>query len=390
MDGRRIAVVHDWLDTWRGGENVLAEIVAEYPQADLFALVDFLPPAYRPRLLGKRARTSFVQRLPGAKRHFRRYLPLFPAAIESLDLAAYDLVISNSHAFAKGARVAPPQLHLCYCNTPMRYAWDLREQYLSVTGLGSGLRGRLVRPMLDRLREWDRRTAGRVDRFAANSRYIAERIRRTYGRDATVIHPPVDTAFFTPADRPFPPAEREYYVTASRWVPYKRVDLIVAAFAQLRRPLVVVGEGPEDTNVRRHANSSITFAGEVRRERLRDLLRGARAFVFAAEEDFGILPVEAQACGTPVIAYGRGGARETIDTTERRTGHLFDVQSAEAIARAVESFERSIDAFDAAACRAQAERFGVARFRAELRRFVSSALQEPPQKVAAQACNDAS
>jgi glycosyltransferase involved in cell wall biosynthesis len=383
MDGGRIAIVHDWLDTWRGGENVLAEIVAEYPQADLFALVDFLPQKQRARILGKKAHTSFVQRLPGARRHFRRYLPLFPAAIESLDLAGYDLVISNSHAFAKGARVAPHQVHVCYCNTPMRYAWDLREQYLSMTGLGRGLRGALVRPLLDRLREWDRRTAVRVDRFAANSHYIAERIRRAYGRESTVIYPPVDVQYFSPEDPAIAPRRREYHVTASRWVPYKRVDLIVAAFAQMRRPLVVVGEGPEDANVRRHARANTTFAGEVSRERLRALLRGARAFVFAAEEDFGILPVEAQACGTPVIAYGRGGALETVSTKEPRTGQLFDTQSAEAIADAVERFERDVDAFDAVACRLNAERFGIARFRAELRAFVSGSAHDTPQKAAA-------
>ncbi len=373
----RIALVYDWLQTWRGGENVLAQVVRLYPDADLFALVDFLPEELRPRLLGKRAHTTFVQRLPGARRHFRSMLPLFPRAIESLDLSGYDIVLSISHAVAKGARTTPRQLHICYCNTPMRYAWDLREQYLATTGLGRGLRGALVRRVLDRLREWDRQGSARVTHFIANSHFIAERIARAYGRASTVIHPPVDTDFFTPLPAPAAPS-RDYYFAASRWVPYKRIDAIAAAFAQLpQERLVIAGDGPEASRVRAAAGANVTFAGEVSRERMRDLLRNARAFVFAAEEDFGILPVEAQACGTPVIVYGKGGVTETVLDAGRSatpTGRFFDAQTPAAIAAAVRAFDPP--AFAAGDCRAQALRFGNTRFDDELAGFVAAAWRD--------------
>lgn len=372
MSAPRTAVIHDWLDTWRGGENVLAEIVRAYPQADLFALVDFLPDAQRPRLLGKRARTSFLQRIPGARRHFRWLLPLFPRAIESLDVSGYDLVISSSHAVAKGVRTSPAQLHICYCHTPMRYAWDLRDQYLAARGLASGVRGALIHRALDRLRDWDRRTSTRVTQFIANSQFVRERIARCYDRPATVIHPPVDTDFFAPASDTAP-AARDYYFAASRWVPYKRMDLIAAAFRDLPgRRLIVAGDGPEAARVRVAAGPNVDFAGEVSRERMRDLLRGARAFVFAAEEDFGILPVEAQACGTPVIAYGQGGARETVrdSAAGRPTGLFFAAQTPTAIVDAVRRFEQATPAIDPHDCREHALQFGTGRFAAEFTTFV--------------------
>ncbi len=245
-------------------------------------------------MLGKHAHTTFVQRIPGARRHFRTLLPLFPRAIESLDVSSYELVLSSSHAVAKGVRTSPAQLHICYCHTPMRYAWDLRDQYLAPRGLASGVRGAVVHRVLDRLREWDRRTSARVTHFIANSQFVRERIARCYDRTAAVIHPPVDTDFFTPAATG-KLSTRDYYFAASRWVPYKRMDLIAAAFRGLPdRRLVVAGDGPEAARVRAAAGPNVEFVGEVAREHMRDLLRGARAFVFAAEEDFGILPVEAQ------------------------------------------------------------------------------------------------
>jgi len=372
-----VAIVHDWLDTWRGGENVLAEIVRLYPDASLFALVDFLPDAMRANLLGKRATTSFLQWLPGARRYFRALLPLFPRAIESLDVSAYGLVISSSHAVAKGARTTIGQVHICYCHTPMRYAWDLREQYLHPLGLTSGLRGALANRVLDRLRDWDRRASARVTHFVANSEFVRDRIGRCYGREAAVIHPPVDVGFFTPVEDAPEPAARDYYVTASRWVPYKRVDLVVAAFRELPdRRLVVAGAGPAAHHVRAAAGPNVEFVGEVPRERLRELLRGARAFVFAAEEDFGILPVEAQACGTPVIAYGRGGSLETVraDGTDAATGMFFSAQTAGAIVDAVRRSDTALSAIRAAACRANATRFSAERFRSEFAAFVDRAL----------------
>lgn len=358
-DQAKIAVVHDWLDTWRGGENVLAEIIDLYPHADLFALVDWLPDSARAALHGKRAQTTLLQRLPQGRRYYRALLPLFPRAIESLDVSAYDLVISVSHAVAKGIRTHPRQVHVCYCSTPMRYAWDLRPAYVETVPV-------LLRPLLDRvldrLQRWDRATARHVDRFLANSEFVRKRIRRFYRRDATVVHPPVDVDYFTPR---FEPGEDKPYVTASRWVPYKRIDLVVAAFALLPdRRLVVAGAGPDAARIRRAAGSNVTLVGELPRDDLRTLLRSARAFVFAAEEDFGILPVEAQACGIPVIAYGRGGACETVrgNAEERPTGVFFCQQSARAIADAIRTFE-ALPVISPQDCRAQAELFARERFR---------------------------
>ena len=370
MNAPRVALVHDWLDTWRGGENVLAEMLRIYPQADLFALVDFLPDAVRQRLQGRRAVTSFLQRLPGARRHFRACLPLFPRAVESLDISGYDIVLSSSHAVAKGVRTRPDQLHICYCHTPMRYAWDLREQYLDASGLAAGPRGAIARRMLDRLREWDRGASDRVSAFVANSEFIRARIKRCYGRDSTVIAPPVDTDFFTPGG-----VRGDDYVTASRWVPYKRVDLIVSAFRELpERRLVVVGDGPDAARVHAAAGPNIEFVGEVARERLRELLRGARAFLFAAEEDFGILPLEAQAVGTPVIAFGRGGVLETVRGLDDRapTGVFFVEQTPAAIANAVRRFEADAPRIRPEACRTNAERFSAERFRREFAAFVAA------------------
>ena len=369
-DEPRMAVAYDWLQAWRGGENVLAAVLALYPRADLFAVVDFLPDSLRPRIGGKRARTTFVQRLPGARAYFRWLLPLFPRAIESLDVSSYDIVISVSHAVAKGVRTHDRQLHICYCNTPMRYAWDLRDQYLPAYGLAAGIRGALANRMLDRLREWDRRTSARVTHFIANSGFVRERIARCYGRDATVVYPPVDTAFYTPAPQQ-DGARGGYYFAASHWVPYKRLDVIADAFAQLPdRRLVVAGGGPDALRLRDALPANVQFEGEVPRERMRDLMRGARAFVFAAEEDFGIVPVEAQACGTPVIAFGRGGARESVRAhgEARPTGLFFAEQTPASLADAVRRFEGLH--FDPADCRAQAEKFGARTFDDAIASFV--------------------
>lgn len=370
---RRVAVVHDWLDTWGGGENVLERILEAYPEADLFALVDFLPEAQRAQLGGRRATTSFVQRMPGARKHFRGLLPVFPRAIESLDLSGYDLVLSSSHAVAKGVRVHTRQVHVCYCHTPMRYAWDLREQYLGTRGLANGVRGLVANHLLDRLREWDRAASSRVTAFVANSAFVRERIARSYSRDAVVIPPPVDTEFFSPPAPGAAPPARDYYFAASRLVPYKRLDLVAAAFSLLPgQRLVIAGSGPEEARVRAAARSNVEFAGHVSRERMRELLRGARAFVFAAEEDFGILPVEAQACGTPVLAYGRGGARETVRTLgeARPTGLFFPEQTAASIAAAVSRFEAQRGVIDAADCRVQALRFSTPKFLSDYTDFV--------------------
>lgn len=359
----KIAVVHEWLDTWAGSEQCLAHILAIYPQAELFALVDFLPGELRQHLRGRRARTSFLQRLPGARTRFRHYLPLFPWAVESLDVSAFDLVISNSHAVAKGVRTHGRQLHVCYCYTPMRYAWDLRGQYLEQVGLGSGLRGRLIGVVLDRLRRWDLRVSKRVNSFIAISGYIADRIKRCYGRDADVIYPPVETAATSIGLGP-----RSVYVTVSRLVPYKRIDLIAAAFGALPdRELVIIGEGPERPRVEAAAGANVRMLGHLPDAERNQWLRRARAFIFAADEDFGIAPVEAQACGTPVIGYGVGGTLETVRglSDASPTGVFYDRQSCDAIAAAVRTFEANEARFSSESCRRNAERFSSERFRRE-------------------------
>jgi glycosyltransferase involved in cell wall biosynthesis len=368
----RTAIVHDWLVTYAGSERVLEQMLQVFPEADLYSLIDFLPPAERGFLGGRPVRTSFVQRLPWARSRYRQYLPILPFAIEQFDLSGYDLVISSSHAVAKGVLTGPDQIHLCMCYSPIRYAWDLQHQYLRESGLERGLRSALARYLLHRVRIWDARTANGVDGFMAISQFIARRIWKTYRREATVIYPPVDVESFVPGSD-----KEDFYVTASRMVPYKRMDLIVAAFAEMpNRRLIVIGDGPEMSRVRARARSNVEFLGYQEFAALRDHLQRARAFIFAAEEDFGIAPLEAQACGTPVIGYGRGGLVETIRGLDdpRPTGVLFDQQTADAIRSAVERFEERAETFDPAACRANAMRFTPERFRTELRQYVETQL----------------
>ncbi len=342
---------------------MLAEIAALYPSAPIYTLVDFMPGHLHVRLGEHDVRTSFLQRLPGARRHFRALLPLFPSAVERLDLAGYDAVVSTSHAVAKGVKVGPGQFHLCYCFTPMRYAWDLREQYLAQVGLARGAAGWVANRMLDRLAAWDRRASDRVDDFVAISRHIQDRIRRCYGRESSVIYPPVTLPAFDAR-----PRARERYITVSSFVPYKRIDAIAAAFARLPgRELVIVGDGPERDRIRAAAGNNVTLAGQVDDDRRDALLREARAFIFAAEEDFGIAPLEAQALGLPVIGYRRGALAETIRPLDdpHPTGVFFDEQTPQAIAEAVLRFEAEASRIDAIECRRNAERFGAERFRRE-------------------------
>lgn len=349
---------------------MLAQILRIYPEADLFALVDFLSPADRRALDGRRARTSFLQRVPFAKAGFRLLLPLFPRAVESLDVAAYDLVISSSHAVAKGVRTHRRQVHVCYCYTPMRYAWDLREQYLSQSGLDHGIRSLAANALLARLRRWDRAASERVDHFVAISAHIAARIRRCYGRDATVIYPPV-----TVSHRDTAPRRESSYLTVSQLVPYKRVDLLIEAFRRMpERELVVIGDGPLRRNLQARAPANVRMLGWLPEAERDAWLARARAFVFAAEEDFGIAPLEAQAFGTPVIAYAGGAARETIAglDADAPAGLLFRDQSVPAIVDAVGEFERDPGRFTADACRTNARRFGVERFRNEFANFVAT------------------
>jgi len=369
----KVAIVHDWLVTYAGAERVLEQMLAVYPDADLFSLIDFVPEQERAFLGNRPVRTSFLQRLPGVRRRYRSFLPLMPLAIEQFDLSGYDLVLSSSYAVAKGVITGPDQLHLCMCHSPVRFAWDLQHQYLREAGLEKGVGSMLVRYMLHRLRVWDLRTANGVDGFIAISRFIRRRIWKVYRRRSVVIYPPVDISAFTPGG-----VREEFYVTASRMVPYKRIDLIVEAFAAMpQRKLVVIGDGPEARRIRSRGARNIEFLGQQPFEILRDHLRRAKAFVFAAEEDFGIAPLEAQACGTPVIAYGKGGALETIRGPGEvsPTGIFFQEQSVSSLVNAVEMFERDRGSIDPAACRQNAERFAPQRFRHEFSAYVDRRLR---------------
>lgn len=379
MSGRkpgRIAIVHDWLTTYAGAERVLEQLLLMYPQADLFAVCDFVPEGERHFLQGREPNTTFIQRMPGASKRYRTYLPLMPLAIEQLDLSGYDLVISSSHAVAKGVLTGPDQVHLSYVYSPMRYASELQHQYLREARLTRGLKSWLARWQLHRLRIWDQRTAHGVDHFVGISHYIARRIRKAYGREADVVYPPVAVERFE-----LQREKENFYLTASRMVPYKRMELIVRAFARMpSRRLVVIGDGPEWKAVAAAADghANIELRGRVGDAELAVAMGSARAFVFAAEEDFGIAPLEAQACGTPVIAFGRGGAVETIcglDTTHP-TGVFFDVQTEDGIIAAIELFEREGGAITPEACRANAERFTPEVFRKNFRDEVEQALDE--------------
>ena len=367
----KVAIVHEWLDTYAGSERVLEQLLELWPEADLFAVCDFMPEAERSFLRGRKVTTTFIQRLPFARKRFRWYLGLMPLAIEQLDLSGYDLVVSSSHAVAKGVLTGPGQFHISYVHSPMRYAWDLQHQYLRQAGLDRGLKGAYTRWLLHRMRLWDRSSAAGVDVFVANSSYIADRIRKVWRRAALVVHPPVDVDGFG-----FCAEKGGHYLIASRMVPYKRVELVVEAFRRMPdRHLVVVGDGPGRAQVLAAAAGApnIEFRGRVEQRELVHLTQTARAFVFAAEEDFGIAMVEAQACGTPLIAFGRGGARDIV---RPGTGLLFGEQSAESIAAAVRRFETLAPAMDPRSCRANAMRFSVAAFRARFRSHVEGLMEE--------------
>lgn len=370
----KIAIVHDWLVTYAGAERVLAALCETWPEADLFAVIDFLCDEDRARLGGKRATTTFIQQLPKARSAYQKYLPLMPLAIEQLDMSAYDLVISSSHAVAKGVLTGPNQLHISYVHSPIRYAWDLQHQYLHEASLDRGVKAKLARMLLHYMRMWDQRTASGVDEFIANSHFIAKRINKSYRRQSTVIYPPVDTSRFTLHE-----AKEDFYLTASRMVPYKKIPLIVEAFAAMPdKRLVVIGTGPEMERVRQVASANVTLMGYQSDEVLRQYMQRARAFVFAAEEDFGIAPIEAQACGTPVIAFARGGVLETIRGLEHEkpTGVFYPEQSVDSIVAAVRTFETHRQRISASNCRSNAERFGGERFKQEIKAFVEARIRE--------------
>ncbi len=372
----KTAIVHDWLVGYAGGERVLEQIIACYPSADLFTVVDLVPLEQRGFLGGRPVTTSFIQRLPLARGHYRSYLGLMPLAVEQFDLGGYDVVISSSHAVAKGVITGPDQPHISYVHSPMRYAWDQQHQYLRQSRTDRGLKGAYARWLLSRLRQWDARTANGVDAFIANSHYIARRIRKAYRREAEVIPPPVDTELFRPGG-----VRGEAFLVASRQVPYKRIDLIAAAFARMPElRLVISGAGPEHARIRAAAAGApnISFLDPCPPTQMVLRMQAARGFVFAGEEDFGIVLAEAQACPTPVIALDRGGAREIVAGLDAvaPTGVLFGEQSVEGVMAGVRAFIAAEPGISAAACRAAAERFSIARFRHDFTSAVERAIRE--------------
>lgn len=371
----KIAIIHDWLVTYAGAEKVLEEILKIYPDADLFSLIDFVEEGQRSFIMNKSVTTSFIQKLPFAKKKYRTYLPFMPLAIEQLDVSKYDLVISSSHAVAKGVITGPDQLHISYVHSPIRYAWDLQHQYLRESGLDKGIKGALARYILYKIRNWDYRTANGVDSFVSNSDFIARRIHKVYRRKATTIYPPVDVSAFN-----YQGEKEDFYLTASRMVPYKKIDVIVQAFNKMPdKKLVVIGNGPDFNKIKSIAGSNVKILGYQPFEVLKDHMQRAKGFVFAAEEDFGITPVEAQACGTPVIAFGKGGSLETVrglDQKHSPTGIFFYEQTAESIMNAINQFEQSGKFISSLDCREHAIKFSPERFRNEFKDFVNSKLED--------------
>ncbi|MBK1614422.1 hypothetical protein CKO44_13180 [Rubrivivax gelatinosus] len=365
---QNVAVVHDWLVDRAGAERVLEEILALFPDAVLYTLIDRMPAADAARLPRRRTVTSWLQRLPGVERYFTRCLPLMPMAIQQLDLTGHDLVISSSHCVAKGVLVPPEALHLCYCHSPMRYAWDMQAEYLRTEGLEHGPLSWLARRMFHRLRAWDAGSSNGVDHFAANSGFVRQRILKSYRRDAVVIHPPVDIGA---AAQLVDDGGRRGYITVGRLMGYKNTALMVEAFRRLPgRELTVVGGGPQLQALRRGAPGNVRFTGALpEADKLRHL-SSARAFVFAAVEDFGIAPVEALAAGTPVIALARGGALDYLRQGEN--AWLYAEPTPEALARAVVESEAGWPADVHERCRRSAEGFGAQRFRQEFSAWVQA------------------
>lgn len=365
----KICLVHDWLTSYGGAELVLKTMLEIWPDAPIYTLVYDPEGPCREIIQSTQVHGSFINKYRRAKRNHRSYLPVMPLAIEQFDLSDYDVVLSSSHAVAKGVITGPDQLHISYVHTPIRYAWDLQPQYLADAGLTRGLKSWLARALLHYVRIWDERTVPGVDHYIANSKFVAQRIWKFYKRNATVIHPPVEIDRFTPQSE-----KKDFYLTVSRLVPYKKIGLIVEAFRQMpNKKLVVIGDGPEMKAIRERQTSNIELLGFVDNETTANTIQDAKALIFAAEEDFGIVPVEAQACGTPVIAYGKGGALETV--IEGETGYFFAEQTPKSIVEAVKAFETQ-PPLDPEKIRQNAERFEKERFKTVLKTFVDARYSE--------------
>jgi len=365
----KVAFVHDWLINLGGSEKVLEALLRMYP-SKIYTLIADQSALIGTFLQGQQIETSFIQKLPRAKTKYRSYLPLFPLAVEQFDLFDYDLVISSSHSIAKGALTHADQLHICYCHTPMRYAWDFYQQSLRRTKLKSGVKGVLAKCVFHYLRMWDMHASKRVDVYVANSHCVGRRIQKLYRQAATVIYPPVKVEHFSLCE-----TKEHFYLTASRLVPDKRVELIVEAFQALPdQKLVVIGEGSEMKRIKKKARRNVEILGYQNDEILKQMLQRARAFICAAVEDFGILPVEAQSCGTPVIAFGKGGVLETV--IEGKTGLFYPRQCVASLVEAIQKFERRQGQFVPAKIHAHAQSFSTIRFQREFETFVKRKYEE--------------
>ena len=364
----KVALVHDWLTGMRGGEKVLEVVCGLFPDAEIHTLFHCRG-SVSPAIERHRIHTSFLQYMPMARTQYRRYLPLFPFAIERFDLDACDLVISSSHCAAKGV-VAPGRArHLCYCHSPMRYAWDQFDAYFGSERVGVVASRWLYRPVLARLAAWDVATAHRVHRFVANSGHVAARIRRYYNREATIVYPPVDTVFYQPASVP----AESHFLIVSAFVPYKRIEIAIEACRHIGAPLRIVGDGPDRDRLQRLSGPDVTFLGALPDEQLRDEYQRARALIMPGEEDFGIVPVEAQACGRPVVALARGGALETV--IDGDTGVLFGEPTADSLAAALTRFAAL--SFDPGRLRASAERFSRAHHARAMQDVIDDTVAAP-------------
>lgn len=366
----KTAFVADWLVTFAGAERVNKAIYELYP-SDVFCLISNDETLKKIGIPPERTKQSFISKLPFAQKKYRNYLALFPLAIEQFDLSDYDVIISSSHAVAKGVITRHYQLHISYCHTPIRYAWDLYHQYLKEANLEKGLKASIAKLILHYIRIWDTSTINRVDYFIANSKYTARRIKKIYGKDATVIYPPVDIKNFVLHEK-----KEDFYLVASRMVPYKMIPMVVETFSKLDRKLVVIGDGPDFKKVKELAKGkkNIEILGYQPFEVLRDYMQRAKAFIFSAEEDFGIMPVEAMACGTPVIAYGKGGTTETV--IDKKTGIFFYEQTPNSLTEAINQFEKIEDKFNYKIIREHAEKFSEENFKTQFKEFVDRKIEE--------------
>lgn len=371
MNYKNLAIVHEWLVNYAGSEKVVESFTNVWPEASVYTLVDFLDDEQRKTILkGKQSITSFIQHLPYAKKQHRKYLPIFPKAIESFNLSNFNIILSSAHSVAKGVKTNDNQLHVCYCHSPMRYAWDEADYYIKEANLNTGLKGIAAKLILKYLQSWDIKSANHVNYFVANSNHIAKKIKRIYNREADVIYPPVDTQKFS-----LETEKDDYFLTASRLVPYKRIDMIVDAFANmLDKKLIVIGSGPEKEKIISKATPNIDVIGYQDYESLKTYMQKAKAFIFAAEEDFGIIVVEAMACGTPVIAGNYGGTAETV--IDGTTGILYPHQSVDEIIDAVKRFDKIAPLLDSTVIRKHAESFSRSNFESQIKDYVVKKYEE--------------